>query len=175
VEVALRFSTDELLKLPSESYESEAHEVISNLSEIPDLWDVKSSSWVTEAASARFSEQGAQEPINSFVKPLTNRPVVGVGRFTSPDAMVSQIKRGVLDLIGAARPSIADPFLPNKINEGREDEIRECISCVLSNLKSCDRNFQCVCDFIGCQGTIDQVNLLLALPAASGANARVSD
>ena len=40
--------------------------------------------------------------------------VVGVGRFTSPDAMVAQIKRGVLDLIGAARPSIADPFLPRK-------------------------------------------------------------
>jgi dimethylamine/trimethylamine dehydrogenase len=35
----------------------------------------------------------------------------------------------VLDLIGAARPSIADPFLPRKIDEGREDEIRECIGC----------------------------------------------
>jgi dimethylamine/trimethylamine dehydrogenase len=43
--------------------------------------------------------------------------------------MVSQIKRGILDLIGAARPSIADPFLPRKIDEGREDEIRECIGC----------------------------------------------
>jgi dimethylamine/trimethylamine dehydrogenase len=127
--VALRFSTDELLKIPGETMESEAHEVISMLSDVPDLWDVKSSSWVTETASARFSEQGAQEPINSFVKPLTSRPVVGVGRFTSPDTMVSQIKRGILDFIGAARPSIADPFLPNKVNEGREDEIRECIGC----------------------------------------------
>ncbi|VUX55342.1 Oxidoreductase, FAD/FMN-binding family [uncultured Woeseiaceae bacterium] len=127
--VALRFSTDELLKLPSENYESEAHEVISMLSDLPDLWDVKSSSWVVETASARFTEQGAQEPINGFVKALTSKPVVGVGRFTSPDDMVSQIKRGVLDFIGAARPSIADPFLPNKIDEGREDEIRECIGC----------------------------------------------
>jgi len=127
--IALRFSTDELLNIPSESCESEAHEVISMLSEVPDLWDVKSSSWTAETASARFSEQGAQEPINSFVKPLTSRPVVGVGRFTSPDAMVSQIKRGILDFIGAARPSIADPFLPSKINNGREDEIRECIGC----------------------------------------------
>jgi dimethylamine/trimethylamine dehydrogenase len=127
--VALRFSTDELLQMPSDSMPSEAHEVISMLSEVPDLWDVKTSDWTVETASARFSEQGAQEPINSFVKPLTSRPVVGVGRFTSPDDMVSQIKRGVLDLIGAARPSIADPFLPNKIDEGREDEIRECIGC----------------------------------------------
>ena len=36
---------------------------------------------------------------------------------------------GVWDVIGAARPSIADPFLPRKIEEGRLDEIRECIGC----------------------------------------------
>jgi len=54
---------------------------------------------------------------------------VGVGRFTSPDAMVSQIRRGVLDMIGAARPSIADPFLPKKIEDGDIDDIRECIGC----------------------------------------------
>ena len=35
----------------------------------------------------------------------------------------------MLDLIGAARPSIADPFLPKKIEEGRLDDIRECIGC----------------------------------------------
>ena len=127
--VAVRFSSDTLLKAPGETLTSEAHEIISMLSDVPDLWDVKSSSWTVETVSARFSEQGAQEPWNSFVKPLTSRPVVGVGRFTSPDDMVSQIKRGVLDLIGAARPTIADPFLPRKIDEGREDEIRECIGC----------------------------------------------
>jgi dimethylamine/trimethylamine dehydrogenase len=43
--------------------------------------------------------------------------------------MASQVRRGVVDLIGAARPSIADPFLPNKIAEGRIDDIRECIGC----------------------------------------------
>ena len=63
------------------------------------------------------------------MKQVTSKPVVGVGRFTSPDTMVSQIRRGILDFIGAARPSIADPFLPKKIEEGRIDEIRECIGC----------------------------------------------
>jgi dimethylamine/trimethylamine dehydrogenase len=43
--------------------------------------------------------------------------------------MVKLIRSGILDLIGAARPSIADPFLPNKIKEGRIDDIRECIGC----------------------------------------------
>jgi dimethylamine/trimethylamine dehydrogenase len=32
-------------------------------------------------------------------------------------------------MIGAARPSIADPFLPLKILEDRVDDIRECIGC----------------------------------------------
>jgi dimethylamine/trimethylamine dehydrogenase len=43
--------------------------------------------------------------------------------------MVAQVKRGILDMIGAARPSIADPFLPRKIEEGRLEDIRECIGC----------------------------------------------
>ncbi len=43
--------------------------------------------------------------------------------------MVSQVRRGILDFIGAARPSIADPFLPRKIEEGRMGDIRECIGC----------------------------------------------
>ena len=127
--VAVRFSSDALLELPGEELPSEAHEVIALLADVPDLWDVKSADGTVETASARFSEEGAQEPWTSFVKPLTTKPVVGVGRFTSPDEMVSQVRRGVLDLIGAARPSIADPFLPRKIDEGREDEIRECIGC----------------------------------------------
>jgi len=127
--IALRFSSEALLDIPGENLASEAHEVVSMLADVPDLWDIKSSSWTVETASARFAEQGAQEPWNSFAKSLTSKPVVGVGRFTSPDEMVSQIKRGVLDFIGAARPSIADPFLPKKIDEGREDEIRECIGC----------------------------------------------
>jgi dimethylamine/trimethylamine dehydrogenase len=100
------------------------------LAEIPDLWDVNISGWDNDSSTARFEpNEGYQEPYTAFVKSLTSKPVVGVGRFTSADAMVSQIRRGVLDLIGAARPSIADPFLPKKIDEGRIEDIRECIGC----------------------------------------------
>src|SRR5207342_2866984 len=47
----------------------------------------------------------------------------------NPDTMVEVIRSGQLDMIGAARPSIADPFLPVKIETGRPDDIRECIGC----------------------------------------------
>ena len=43
--------------------------------------------------------------------------------------MAEAIRSGVIDIIAAARPSIADPFLPQKIEEGRYEEIRECIGC----------------------------------------------
>ncbi len=127
--VALRISMEELRAKPSDNYESEAHEVVTLLKDVPDLWDVKMDSSPTDCGASRFREEGSHEPVIDFVKKVTDRPVVGVGRFTSPDTMVSQVKRGVLDLIGGARPSIADPFLPRKIREGREEEIRECIGC----------------------------------------------
>lgn len=127
--VALRISLEELRGRPSDRAASEAHEVVELLADVPDLWDVKMDSSPTDCAPSRFTAEASHEPVIDFVKTITKKPVVGVGRFTSPDTMVSQIKRGVLDLIGGARPSIADPFLPKKIDEGREQDIRECIGC----------------------------------------------
>ena len=127
--VAVRLAVDELLGSEGITSDGEGREIIEMLAEVPDLWDVNLSVWENDSLTSRFSDEGFQEEYVSFVKSKTTKPVVGVGRFTSPDTMVSQINRGVLDMIGAARPSIADPFLPNKIKEGRIDEIRECIGC----------------------------------------------
>lgn len=126
--VALRFATEELLG-PGGVELAEAKDIVAMLAELPDLWDVNLAAWYNDSIPSRFAAEGAQEPFIDFVKKTTSKPVVGVGRFTSPDTMVSQLKRGVLDMIGAARPSIADPFLPKKIEEGRIDDIRECIGC----------------------------------------------
>ncbi|HXC73112.1 MAG TPA: FAD-dependent oxidoreductase [Sphingomicrobium sp.] len=127
--VAVRICADELIGEAGLSRDGEARDVIAMLAELPDLWDVNISNWPNDSQTSRFAIEGYQEEYTSFVKQLTSKPVVGVGRFTSPDMMVSQIRRGILDFIGAARPSIADPFLPKKIEEGRIDEIRECIGC----------------------------------------------
>jgi dimethylamine/trimethylamine dehydrogenase len=129
--VAVRFCADELIGENGLTHDGESREVIEMLAELPDLWDINISNWPNDSQTSRFAKEGFQEEYTRFVKQLTTKPVVGVGRFTSPDTMVSQIKRGVLDFIGAARPSIADPFLPKKIEEGRIDEIRECIGCNL--------------------------------------------
>ena len=126
--VACRISVDELIGKEG-LHAAEARDIIAHLAELPDLWDLTLSSWDNDSQTSRFAEEGFQEPFVTGIKALTTKPVVGVGRFTSPDMMVRQIRSGILDLIGAARPSIADPFLPRKVEEGRLEDIRECIGC----------------------------------------------
>lgn len=127
--VALRFSVAEPGKAVGLTHDGEGRDVVEALADLPDLWDVNISGWPQDSATARFADEGYQQPYTEFVKSVTSRPVVGVGRFTSPDTMVSLVRGGKLDLIGAARPSIADPFLPDKIRRGRIEDIRECIGC----------------------------------------------
>ena len=128
--VAIRLAVDELHGPGGICAEGEGRDVVAMLAELPDLWDVNVAGALgNDSKSARFSAEGYQEDYIRFVKGITSKPVVSVGRFTSPDRMVEQIRKGVQDFIGAARPSIADPFLPAKIREGRADEIRECIGC----------------------------------------------
>jgi len=127
--VAVRFNVNAFAGSDGAMAERESRELLEMLGELPDLWDVQYGDYHVDARSSRYAKEAAQEPFVAFVKKVTTKPVVGVGRFTSPDTMVAQVKRGILDFIGAARPSIADPFLPKKIEEGRLDDIRECIGC----------------------------------------------
>ncbi|MCX7286290.1 MAG: NAD(P)-binding protein, partial [Rhodobacterales bacterium] len=106
--VALRMSMQELRGRPSDVALTEAHEVIGHLKDAPDLFDVKMDYSAFDCAASRYTPEGSHETIIDFMKSVTDKPVVGVGRFTSPDTMVSMIRRGVLDFIGGARPSIAD-------------------------------------------------------------------
>ncbi len=126
--VIVRFAVDEIMGPEGLEWHAEGREAVEMLAELPDLWDVNVSDWSNDSMTSRFAPEGYQEDYVAFVKKVTTKPVAIVGRYTSPDAMVSAIRRGITDLIGAARPSIADPFLPNKIRDGRDD-IRECIGC----------------------------------------------
>ncbi|MCZ3386656.1 MAG: FAD-dependent oxidoreductase [Actinomycetia bacterium] len=109
-------------------------EVISLVDPHVDLFDVNVGGWPQDSGTSRYFPEGSQQPWTSRVREATAKPIVGVGRFTNPDVMAAIVRSGKLDLIGAARPAIADPFLPTKIREGRLDEIRECTGsnlCIL--------------------------------------------
>ena len=125
--VAVRFSADGSGAGIIDS--EEQRDMLEMLADMPDLWDINIADYSKEMGSSRFVKEAALEDYVSFAKKITEKPVVAVGRFTSPDTMVRQIKSGLLDFIGSARPSIADPFLPEKIQAGSINDIRECIGC----------------------------------------------
>ncbi len=127
--VSVRVIIDEMCGSLGLQAHADGIAAIALLADLPDLWDIVIGTWADDSPTSRFAAENAHEPFLKGIKSVTTRPVVGVGRFTSPDTMASLVRRGVLDMIGATRPSIADPFLPRKIEEGREDDIRECIGC----------------------------------------------
>ncbi len=127
--ITLRLGLEELAAGAAGLGNSEIRDLIAMHAELPDLWDLAHGAWEDCSGTSRFKEEAAQADLVRGIRELTSKPVVGVGRFTSPDVMAKQIKSGVLDLIGCARPSIADPWLPRKIDEGRVEDIRECIGC----------------------------------------------
>jgi len=126
--LTLRVSLDETIGDLGFS-NAEVRDYIEMHKDLPDLWDLAHGEWEDCSGPSRFKEEAAQQNLVRGIRELTDKPVVGVGRFTSPDVMVKQINSGLLDFIGCARPSIADPFLPKKIEEGRSEDIRECIGC----------------------------------------------
>ena len=126
--ITLRVSLDEHIGDLGFS-NAELREFIEMNADLPDLWDLAQGSWEECSGPSRFKDEAAQEALVRGIRELSSKPVVGVGRFTSPDVMARMIRSGTLDAIGCARPSIADPFLPKKIAEGRVEDIRECIGC----------------------------------------------
>jgi dimethylamine/trimethylamine dehydrogenase len=135
--IAIRFGVD-TLDLPHGlgdrgiRQDGEGLRFVEHMDDLVDLWDINVGNaveWGEDAAPSRTHPENHERPYVLRVKEHTAKPVINVGRFTNPDTMAEVIRSGQADVIGAARPSIADPFLPEKIREGRLDDIRECIGC----------------------------------------------
>jgi len=130
--IATRFSVDSLHGPEGVEVEGEGLKFVELADPYVNLWDVNIGNyieWGEDAGPSRFHKTGHQIPWQRFVTETSKNPVLGVGRFTDPEKMAEVIRSGQLDIIGAARPSIADPFLPKKIEEGRVEDIRTCIGC----------------------------------------------
>ena len=68
-------------------------------------------------------------PLAEEVKKLTNVPVIAVGRL---DLELGEkiLEEGKADLIAIGRRLMVDPDLPNKVAEGRLNEVTSCIGCM---------------------------------------------
>ncbi len=77
-----------------------------------------------------YSKAGFNIDNFSKVKQAVSIPVIGIGRLNDPTLMLSVIETGKADFIALGRESICDPHLPNKIKEGRIEEIFTCTGCM---------------------------------------------
>ncbi|MDI1300250.1 FAD-dependent oxidoreductase [Methylotenera sp.] len=130
--IATRFAVDTVSGPGQIEVEVDGMKFIELADPLVDLWDVDVgdiAEWGEDAGPSRFYQQGHQVPWTKFVKQVSKKPVLGVGRFVDPEKMTEIVTKGYADIIGCARPSIADPFLPQKIEQGRYDDIRVCIGC----------------------------------------------
>ncbi|WP_047553049.1 oxidoreductase [Methylotenera sp. G11] len=130
--IATRFAVDTVYGPGQIEVEVDGMKFVELADPLLDLWDVDVgdiAEWGEDAGPSRFYQQGHQVPWTKFVKQVSKKPVLGVGRFVDPEKMTEIVTKGYADIIGCARPSIADPFLPQKIEQGRYDDIRVCIGC----------------------------------------------
>jgi len=84
--------------------------------------------WSALMAPSYLAPEGVTVPVAEEVKRALMVPVIVAGKI-SPELAARIIGNGKADFIGMARPLLADPELPNKLQEGRPENIGRCIYC----------------------------------------------
>ena len=89
---------------------------------------------IQETPGAGFDPMQYQEGWTIYsaeaVKPHVSIPVIISHQLRSPAYMESIIAEGKADMVGQCRQALADPYFPLKVQMGKEDKIRKCISCL---------------------------------------------
>ena len=76
-----------------------------------------------------YLEEGCFIDLARAVKKDISVPVATVGRIRSPQMAEDAISTGAADFVCMGRTLIADPFLPEKVRQGKQEEVRPCLSC----------------------------------------------
>ena len=76
-----------------------------------------------------FKEHGCNVYLAAEIKKHVSVPVATIGGLNSPEQMEEIIASGKADVVYMARALLADPFLPRKVMENRDEEIVKCLRC----------------------------------------------
>lgn len=68
-------------------------------------------------------------PEVAYIKNYVDIPVFCAGRMHEPETAAQSVASGKIDGVGLARPLLADSEWPNKVQGGKAEDIRPCISC----------------------------------------------
>ena len=76
-----------------------------------------------------FEDHGRNVFLAAEIKKHVSKPVATIGGLNDPAQMEEIIASGKADIVYMGRALLADPFLPRKVNEGRDEEIVRCLRC----------------------------------------------
>lgn len=76
-----------------------------------------------------FKDHGCNVYLAAEIKKHVSIPVATIGALNDPEQMEEIIASGKADVVYMARALLADPFLPRKVMENRDDEIVKCLRC----------------------------------------------
>lgn len=96
-----------------------------------DLFDVSAglAGAISKQIDMDFYPDGWRSYMARAVREATGKPTMTMGNFRSPAAVERALATGDADLVGMGRGLIAEPQWCRKVAEGREDDLRKCISC----------------------------------------------
>lgn len=75
-------------------------------------------------------EEGWKKHLAKTIKEAVKIPVIAVNNIKLPNTAEALLEEGVMDFAGVARAQLADPEWSLKAMEGRDEDIRPCISCL---------------------------------------------
>ena len=76
-----------------------------------------------------YVEPGINKPYLEAVRKVVKVPLINSGHLDNPEIAEEFLEKGIVDFISVSRGLIAEPDLPNKIKNGKENEIRKCLKC----------------------------------------------
>ena len=114
------------------------------------------------ASETMDKPEGFRLDLAKAVKPHVNAVVSVVGKLRTGEMCNEVIESGIADLVVVGRQLICDPNWPNKLREGREEEIRKCLSCMNGCYSSLASNSGVRCainPYAGFDNVYDEDNL----------------
>ena len=152
--IQVRFSIDEYVvggRHDKESYALARHFEELGVDSIHVSNGVYASDYEHHVISNMFAVPAFNADNAGQLKSIVNIPVILVNRIDEPSIADTMIKMGKADFVAIGRGSLADPEYPNKVAQGRFDEINYCIGClmgceggILTNHTTCLVNPRCV-------------------------------
>lgn len=99
----------------------------------------------TQIADMSFGHAPFRENASTFKKAFPKLPILAVCRLDSIEEAAELIDAGEADLVGLARPHIADPDLVNKYVAGKSAQVRSCIACNQECIGKVEKNLPISC------------------------------